>query len=73
MHDRGAIDFLFIIMDLPNEIDARQKHGASHQAIKEAKKSAKCPVGFITSLEDMPEEFAKDLLRHAIIPLTGLE
>ena len=46
----------------------------SKKAIKEAKKSAKCPVGFITSLEEnMPEEFAKDLLRHAIIPLTGLE
>ena len=43
------------------------------KAIKE-KKSAKCPVGFITSLEEnMPEEFAKDLLKHAIIPLTGLE
>ena len=68
-------DFLFIIMDLPKRgrctTDA---WGPAIAAIKEAKKSAKCPVGFITSLEEnMPEEFAKDLLRHAIIPLTGLE
>ena len=68
-------DFLFIIMDLP-----KQSHCSSDAwypaiaALKEAKKYAKCPVGLITSLEEnMPEKFAKDLLRHAIIPLTGLE
>ncbi len=68
-------DFLFIIMDLPKrDRCTTDAWGPAIAAIKEAKKSAKCPVGFITSLEEnMPEEFAKDLLRHAIIPLTGLE
>ena len=68
-------DFLFIIMDLPKRGRCTTKAwGPAIAAIKEAKKSARCPVGFITSLEEnLPEEFAKDLLRHAIIPLTGLE
>ncbi|MFL2801002.1 MAG: acetate--CoA ligase family protein [Paracoccaceae bacterium] len=68
-------DFLCIIMDLPKRSRCTKKAwGPAIAAIKEAKKSARCPVGFITSLEEnMPEEFAKDLLRHAIIPLTGLE
>ena len=68
-------DFLLIIMDLPKQGRCTtEAWGPAIAAIKEAKKSAKCPVGFITSLEEnMPEEFAKDLLRHAIIPLTGLE
>ena len=68
-------DFLFIIMDLPKQGRCTtEAWGPAIAAIKEAKKSAKCPVGFITSLEEnMPEEFAKDLLRHGIIPLTGLE
>ena len=68
-------DFLFIIMDLPKrDRCATEAWVPAIKAIKEAKKSAKCPVGFITSLEEnMPEEFAKDLLKHAIIPLTGLE
>ena len=68
-------DFLFIIMDLPKQ--SRCSSDAWYPAIaalKEAKKYAKCPVGLITSLkENMPEKFAKDLLKHAIIPLTGLE
>ena len=68
-------DFLFIIMDLPKQ--SRCSSDAWYPAIaalKEAKKNAKCPVGLITSLEEnMPEKFAKDLLKHAIIPLTGLE
>ncbi len=68
-------DFLFIIMDLPKQ--GRCSSDAWYPAIaalKEAKKIAKCPVGLITSLEEnMPEKFAKDLLRHSIIPLTGLE
>tara|TARA_Y100001935_G_scaffold12113_1_gene9458 strand:+ start:1014 stop:1982 length:969 start_codon:yes stop_codon:yes gene_type:complete len=68
-------DFLFIIMDLPKQ--SRCSSDAWYPAIaalKEANKNAKCPVGLITSLEEnMPEKFAKDLLRHAIIPLTGLE
>ncbi len=68
-------DFLLIIMDLPKQGRCTtEAWGPAIAAIKKAKKSAKCPVGFITSLEEnMPEEFAKDLLRHAIIPLTGLE
>ena len=68
-------DFLFIIMDLPKRGRCTTKAWEpAIAAIKEAKKSARSPVGFITSLEEnMPEEFAKDLLRHAIIPLTGLE
>ena len=68
-------DFLFIIMDLPKlGRCTTEAWGPAIGAIKEAKKSAKCPVGFITSLEEnMPEDFAKDLLRHGIIPLTGLE
>ena len=68
-------DFLLIIMDLPKQGRCTtEAWGPAIAAIKKAKKSAKCPVGFITSLEEnMPEEFAKDLLSHAIIPLTGLE
>ena len=68
-------DFLFIIMDLPKpDRCTTEAWVPAIKAIKEAKKSAKCPVGFITSLEEnMPEEFAKDLLKHAIIPLTGLD
>ena len=68
-------DFLFIIMDLPKRGRCTTKAWEpAIAAIKEAKKSARCPVCFITSLEEnLPEEFAKDLLRHAIIPLTGLE
>ena len=68
-------DFLFIIMDLPKQ--GRCSSDSWHPAItalKEAKKIAKCPVGLITSLEEnMPEKFAKDLIKHSIIPLTGLE
>jgi len=68
-------DFLFVIMDLPKQ--GRCSSDAWYPAIaalKEAKKNAKCPVGLITSLEEnMPEKFAKDLIRHSIIPLTGLE
>ena len=68
-------DFLFIIMDLPKQ--GRCSSDAWYPAIaalKEAKKIAKCPVGLITSLEEnMPEKFAKDLIKHSIIPLTGLE
>ena len=68
-------DFLFIIMDLPKRDQCTTEAWVpAIEAIKEAKKSAKCPVGFVSSLEEnMPQEFAKDLLRYARIPLTGLE
>jgi len=72
---KNNYDFLFIIMDFPNQNRcSTAAWEPAMKAILSSKASSKCPVAVIASIEEnMSESTSKDFIKNEIIPMKGLK